>query len=90
MRVAMIALLVPLLLAANSPEAATLPKRPAARMVCPPMGLTPARNGSLTDMDKVPARKLGDLPPASQQYAVIRTLDGCAEPTVIRDNIGGR
>lgn len=33
--------------------------------------------------------KLGDMPPAKQYLTVLREIDGCPEPVVLREGIGG-
>jgi hypothetical protein len=38
---------------------------------------------------KVRLRKLGDLPRAHLMLPVVRTVDGCAAPTVVRYNVEG-
>jgi hypothetical protein len=38
---------------------------------------------------KVGPRKLGDLPRAHLMLPVMRTVDGCAAPTVVRYNVEG-
>lgn len=35
------------------------------------------------------AQKLGDLPPAHLMLPVVRKVDGCAAPTVVRYNVQG-
>jgi hypothetical protein len=39
--------------------------------------------------EKVGPRKLGDLPRAHLMLPVLRTVDGCAAPTVVRYNVEG-
>lgn len=36
------------------------------------------------------ARRLGDLPPADLVLTVLRTVDRCPVPVIVRSNIGGR
>ncbi len=38
--------------------------------------------------DKVDARKLGDLPSGSLYLAVVRDVNGCREPTIVRYGYG--
>jgi hypothetical protein len=33
-------------------------------------------------------RKLGDMPPAKQVLAVVRSIDGCTTPAVVREEVG--
>ena len=49
----------------------------------PTAGIVTYRGGD------VGPRKLGDLPPASQIYAVYNEVDGCPTPVVVREGIGG-
>lgn len=35
-------------------------------------------------------RRLDQLPPANLHLAVLRQVDGCTKPTIIRHNVGGR
>jgi hypothetical protein len=87
MRLLLIALSLPLMAGATETPK-SMPAR-TAKAVCQPGGVTQAQDGVLRDTRKAQARRLGDLPPAKQQLAVIRTLDGCSVPTVVRENIGG-
>jgi hypothetical protein len=34
-------------------------------------------------------RRLDQLPPANEQLTVIRSVDGCQKPVIVRYNIGG-
>jgi hypothetical protein len=88
MRLLLIALSLPLVVAATD-----APKKPQASKVttlCQAKQATPAQDGVLDGTRSARVRTLGELPPAKQQLAVIRTLDGCSVPTVIRENIGGQ
>lgn len=38
---------------------------------------------------RVAPRKLGELPPGDLHLAVMREVDGCPEPVIIRHDIGG-
>lgn len=39
---------------------------------------------------RVAPRRLDDLPPGNLELAVQREVDGCIEPTIIRQDVGGR
>ncbi len=41
--------------------------------------------------DKVPrARPLNQMPPAREILTVLRSVDGCSRPVVVRDDIGAK
>lgn len=51
------------------------------------------RPGATLVSRKVPTarvRKLGDLPPANQYLTVLRSVDNCPQPVVLRKGIGER
>ena len=64
----------------------------APAVVTLPPKAAPARcNPSITYAAKKRARalpqKLGELPPANHYLAVVRMVDGCPEPAVVRSGI---
>ena len=69
------------LAALAAPAVVTLPPRPAPAR-CSSAITYAARPG-------LPARpqKLGELPPANQYLAVLRSVDGCPEPAIVRTGI---
>lgn len=89
MRTWLIALSIPLIVAANSPANPTPKKIIVARTLCQPKTMTPAQESVADGTEVQRARPLSEMPPAKQQLAVIRTIDGCEVPTVVRYNIGG-
>ncbi len=65
----------------GAPGAATA--RVAKPADCQPTaGIVAYRGGEIAP------RKLGDLPPASEIYAVYNEVDGCPTPVVVREGIG--
>jgi hypothetical protein len=87
MRALIIVLSLGLIAAATPPQSAD-PVKPAkpARMMCSAKGTTPAMENAKSP-NRV--RKLSEMPPARQIKAVVRTIDGCDVPIVVRENIGG-
>lgn len=74
----------------------------AAEAAAPATGLAPgARNrvtGELCEpaqameaakRESPPAKKLGELPPGNTVLTVVREVDGCAVPVVVRYGVGG-
>ena len=90
MRLLLIALSIPLIGAASQPPKPAPKKVVTSRIVCAPKSPTLAQEGVADGTRVERLRKLGDMPPARQQLTVIRTIDGCSVPTVVRENIGGQ
>jgi hypothetical protein len=69
---------------------------PAVVAAMPPPSPSPAhcRGSGVTYAGKgkpvTSPRKLGELPPARHYLAVVRQVEGCPEPAVIRSGIGRR
>src|SRR4051812_25108723 len=80
MEVAMIALLLAAQVAALEPAA---PPRASQSGAC---GYSPVQK--VADRDAAVARKLGDLPKAHHEIAVMRTEGGCPRPVIVRYNVG--
>jgi hypothetical protein len=87
MRALIIVLSLGLIAAATPPQSAdsAKPGKPA-RMICSAKGTTPAIDDG---MRRNRVRKLSEMPPAREFKAVVRTIDGCDVPIVVRENIGG-
>lgn len=90
MRLLLIALSIPLIGAANQPAKPAPKKVVTSRILCAPKGPTLAQDGIADGTRVERMRKLSEMPPAKQQLSVIRTIDGCHVPTVVRENIGGQ
>lgn len=90
MRVLLIALSLPMLIAASEPAKPAPKKVIVSRQLCAPNTPTLAQDGVADGTRVRRLRKLGEMPPAKQQLTVIRTVDGCSVPTVVRENIGGQ
>ena len=89
MRVMLIALSLPLVVAAVAPPSQRPAKPKIARKMCAPVGPTLAKEGVVDGKRVVQARPLSEMPPAKQILTVIRTVDGCDVPVIVRENIGG-
>ena len=50
----------------------------------------PARTMQAGKQESPAARKLGELPSGNVVLTVVREVDGCAEPVIVRYGIGGR
>jgi len=84
----MSALFLAALLAA-APASASAPLQPTSRLApdskCP-SATSYFANGS----DGAQARRLDQLPPGRLELTVLREVQGCPIPAVLRDGIGGR
>jgi hypothetical protein len=89
MRMVVIALSLPLVVAATAPLKQPQAKPQIARKMCAPNGTTLAKEGLAGGGRMLRARPLSDMPPAKQILTVIRTVDGCDVPVIVRENIGG-
>lgn len=78
------ALLLALLPATTAALADTHHDKPGDALDC-------ARDQAQTIEDKGKAgfKRLDQLPPANQQLALYRTIDGCQKPVIVRYGIGG-
>jgi hypothetical protein len=74
-----------ILISLAAPAAAPAQPPPRARF-CEPKGVTYANRGGRATQPQ----RLGDLPPARHYLTVVRHVDGCPEPAVLRSGIGGR
>jgi len=71
------------LLVALALSAATTNAPPPAKPICPVSRIQQA------DAQQPPRiARLGDMPPAREIIAVLRTVDGCETPIVVRDEVG--
>lgn len=67
----------------------------AGQRICPPQGamqtseLSPALLYRPQDRERTRFRRLGDLPKAHKEIAVLRSVGGCAVPVGIRYNVEG-
>ena len=61
----------------------TFPTRSAQPARC-----QPTADQAASRSQQIAPRKLGDLPPATQIYAVFNRVDGCSVPVVVRKGIG--
>ena len=89
MRIVLIALYLPLTVAATTPPRQQPTKPQIARQMCAPRGTTLAKEDVADGGHVVRARPLSEMPPAKQILTVIRTIDGCDVPVIVRENIGG-
>jgi hypothetical protein len=75
-----------------SPSHASAAAAPAARANSAPAKCDrfgQAQQASVLRAPSPRAQRLGDLPPGSLQLTVDRQIDGCHQPVVVRENIGG-
>lgn len=81
-------ILLPLSASAAAPQPA-VPLRP--QVVTSPSALQCAQLGArhATGSEAPLANRLADLPPGSLHLAVQREVDGCVEPVIVRQNVGG-
>lgn len=87
MRALLIVLSLPLIVAATKEPFKSAPAESGeARALCTPLSTAPIKHDAET---RTGSRRLSEMPAAKQQLSVVRTVDGCSMPTVIRDNIGG-
>lgn len=70
--------LIAALLGAAASDARSTPRQPASTCVKPSAR---AVDGAKT----IGPRKLGEMPPAKQYLAVVREIDGCPRPVVLRE-----
>jgi hypothetical protein len=71
-----------LLLIAAAPASQNAPN--PAKPICQNAGLLNATDPK----PKAGIHPLGEEPPARQVIAVLKTVDGCSRPVVVRENIG--
>jgi hypothetical protein len=71
------------LLVALALSAATATAPPPAKPICPVSRIEQAGAPQTPRISR-----LGDMPPAKEIIAVLRTVDGCEAPIVVRDEVG--
>lgn len=84
-----------LLVSAPDPPARPMPSAEAPPTGCPDLrprfadGAPPISPGVGDRTRPVPPRTLDKLPPGRLELSVLREVDGCAIPAVLREGIGG-
>lgn len=86
MRLLSLAALIALPIAATSAQA----PRPARADASPPERHCPSpfEVHPADGRDQLKARRLGDLPPGKLVLTVMRSVDGCQEPVIVRHDMG--